>query len=57
MNPNGSFQPPRNSSTNTPEPTIMWQYSATKNSDHFFGFLFGACKARVALAPVNAPFT
>ena len=24
-----------------------------KNSDHFFGFLFGACKARVALAPIN----
>jgi acyl-CoA synthetase (AMP-forming)/AMP-acid ligase II len=24
-----------------------------KNSDHFFEFLFGACKARVALAPIN----
>ncbi len=24
-----------------------------KNSDHFFGFLFGACKARVALTPIN----
>jgi acyl-CoA synthetase (AMP-forming)/AMP-acid ligase II len=24
-----------------------------KNSDHFFEFLFGACMARVALAPIN----
>ena len=24
-----------------------------KNSDHFFEFLFGACKARVALTPIN----
>src|SRR5471032_2717391 len=28
------FQPPRNSSVNTPEPMIMCEYSATKKSDH-----------------------
>src|ERR1700712_681291 len=28
------FQPPQKSSTKTPEPTIMCEYSATKKSDH-----------------------
>ena len=29
------FQPPRKSSTNTPEPISMCEYSATKNRPHF----------------------